>query len=90
MRANLAKALFTLPIIALVLVANDGLGLGVCVLVVLGIGRFVLAGLSASLPHVVAGRDLVTANALTPTSGTIMAALGALVRRGPARGPRRR
>jgi len=45
---------------------------------VLGIGRFVLAGLSASLPHVVAGRDLVTANALTPTSGTIMAALGAL------------
>jgi hypothetical protein len=77
-RANLAKALFTLPIIALVLLANDGIGLGVCVLVVLGIGRFVLAGLSASLPHVVAGRDLVTANALTPTSGTIMAALGAL------------
>ena len=77
-RANLLKAAFTIPIIALVLAGNDGLGLGVAVLVVLGIGRFVLAGLSASLPHVVAGRDLVTANALTPTSGTIMSALGAL------------
>ncbi len=77
-RANLLKALFTIPIIALVLAANDGFALGLAVLVVLGIGRFVLAGLSASLPHVVAGRDLVTANALTPTSGTIMAAIGAL------------
>jgi hypothetical protein len=50
----------------------------VSVLVVLGIGRFVLAGLSASLPHVVAGPDLVTANALTPTAGTIMAAVAAV------------
>ncbi len=77
-RANLLKALFTVPIIVLVLAGNDGLGLGIAVLIVLGIGRFVLAGLSASLPHVVAGRDLVTANALTPTSGTIMSAIGAL------------
>jgi MFS family permease len=77
-RANLLKAVFTIPIIALVMAGNDGLPLGVAVLVVLGIGRFVLAGLSASLPHVVKGRDLVTANALTPTSGTIMSAAGAL------------
>lgn len=77
-RANLLKALFTIPVIALVMASNDGPPLGLSVLVVLGIGRFVLAGLSASLPHVVAGRDLVTANALTPTSGTIMAAAGAL------------
>jgi MFS family permease len=77
-RANLVKAAFTLPIIALVLAGNDGPLLGLAVLVVLGIGRFVLAGLSASLPHVVQGRDLVTANALTPTSGTIAAAVGAL------------
>lgn len=77
-RANLLKAAFTAPIIALVMAGNDGPALGLAVLVVLGIGRFVLAGLSASLPHVVAGRDLVTANALTPTSGTVMAAAGAL------------
>lgn len=77
-RANLLKALFTIPIIVLVFVGNDGFWLGVTVLTVLGIGRFVLAGLSASLPHVVQGRDLITANALTPTSGTIAAAVGAL------------
>lgn len=77
-RANLVKAAFALPIIALVLAGNDGPLLGLAVLIVLGIGRFVLAGLSASLPHVVQGRDLVTANALTPTSGTIAAAVGAL------------
>ena len=75
-RANLLKASVTLPVIGLVLVGNDGALLGLAVLTVLGIGRFVLAGLSASLPHVVQGRDLVTANALTPTSGTIMAAVG--------------
>ena len=78
-RANLLKSLVTLPIVALVFAGNDGLWLGVSVLAVLGIGRFVLAGLSASLPHVVDGRDLVTANALTPTSGTIAAAIGALL-----------
>ena len=78
-RANLIKAAVTLPIILLLVAGNDGFLLGVTVLIVLGIGRFVLAGLSASLPHVVEGRDLVTANALTPTSGTIAAAVGALV-----------
>ena len=89
-RANVLKALFTLPIIALVLAGNDGFLLGLAVLIVLGIGRFVLAGLSASLPHVVAGRDLVTANALTPTAGTI-ARRRRCARRGDAAvGPRRR
>ena len=78
-RANLLKALLTVPVIAMVLVGSDGFWLGITVLVVLAVGRFVLAGLSASLPHVVTGHDLVTANALTPTSGTIAAAVGALV-----------
>jgi MFS family permease len=77
-RANLIKALITVPVIALVLAGNDGPWLGVTVLAVLGIGRFVLAGLSASLPHVVEGPALVTANALTPTAGTIMAAIAAV------------
>jgi MFS family permease len=75
-RANMIKALCTVPVVLLVVAGDDGMLLGLSVLVVLGIGRFVLAGLSASLPHVVQGRDLVTANALTPTSGTIMAAVG--------------
>lgn len=76
--ANFIKAIGVMPIILLVAAGNDGLLLGLFVLIVLGIGRFVLAGLSASLPHVVQGRDLVTANALTPTAGTIAVAVGAL------------
>ena len=78
-RANLIKAACTIPVVLLVAAGDDGLWLGISVLVVLGIGRFVLAGLSASLPHVVSGRDLITANALTPTSGTIAAAIGGVV-----------
>jgi MFS family permease len=77
-RANGIKALMTLPVIALVLSGNDGPLLGISVLFVLGVGRFVLAGLSASMPHVVEGRELVTANALAPTTGTLLAAAGAL------------
>lgn len=76
-KANFLKAIGVIPIVALIAAGNDGALLGVSVLLVLGVGRFVLAGLSASLPHVVEGRDLVTANALSPTSGTIAAALGA-------------
>lgn len=78
-RANVIKALLTLPVLALVLSGNDGPFLGIAVLLVLGVGRFVLAGLSASLPHVVDGRELVTANAIAPTTGTLLAAAGALI-----------
>jgi MFS family permease len=56
------------------------------VLVCLSVNRFLLAGLSAALPHVVAEDDLVTANALTPTAGTLAVlvgvALGTLSRTG--------
>lgn len=45
------------------------------VLLCLSVNRFLLAGLSAALPHTVRGADLLTANALTPTAGT-MAFLG--------------
>lgn len=75
-RANILKGLLTIPVIAAFLAANDGPLLGLFVLLVLGVGRFILAGLSASLPHVVDERNLVTANAFTPTSGTIAAAIG--------------
>ena len=77
--ANFLRAALVLVVAGLVAARNDGLPLGIAVLVVLGVGRFVLAGLSAALPHVVAGPLLVTANALAPTSGTILAAVGGLV-----------
>jgi MFS family permease len=54
------------------------------VLACLSVNRFLLAGLSAALPHTVSGDDLVTANALTPTAGTLAfvtgVGLGGLVR----------
>lgn len=77
--ANLLRGVLVIGVAALVAARNDGLSLAVTVLVVLGVGRFVLAGLAASLPHVVDGPLLVTANALTPTAGTIAAAVGGLV-----------
>ncbi len=49
------------------------------VLVTLGIGRFVLSALAASLPHTVDADTLVTANALSPTAGTVASIMGGLV-----------
>ncbi|MFE2561764.1 MFS transporter [Streptomyces sp. NPDC059352] len=43
---------------------------------VTAVNRFVLAGLSASLPHVVDEERLVVANSLSPTAGTLAATLG--------------
>jgi MFS family permease len=51
--------------------------LAVLVLISLGLNRFVQAALSASLPHVVEGDDLVPANALFPTLGTTAASIAA-------------
>jgi MFS family permease len=45
-------------------------------LLVVSVNRFVLSGLSASLPHVVDLRALVTANSFTTTLGTGAAAVG--------------
>ena len=47
------------------------------VLACLSVNRFFLAGLSAALPHVVARDELVMANSVSTTSGTIVAILGA-------------
>ncbi len=48
----------------------------VVILAALSVNRFLLAGLSASLPHVVDPPDLIMANAVTPTSGTLASLAG--------------
>jgi hypothetical protein len=58
---------------------DEGVLLGIAVLVSLGIGRFIQATLSASLPHVAQDRELVIANAFAPTAGMIASALGGLL-----------
>jgi len=48
----------------------------VCALAILGVNRFFLAALGASLPHVVPNDQLMMANAVTPTSGTVVTFVG--------------
>ncbi len=57
-------------------VAGPALYLGA--LAVMGFSRFVLAGLSVALPHVVERRHLVEANTLAVTAGAGVSALGAV------------
>ncbi len=48
-------------------------------LVVLGVNRFFLSSLSAALPHVVDPGELVMANSVGPTSGTVVAFVGGII-----------
>ena len=71
MASNAIRAILLL-VIAL-LVGNDDLGwlFYLLVLTAFSLNRFLLAGLSAGLPHVVSRDLLVTANGVSPTSGTL-------------------
>ncbi|HYJ74742.1 MAG TPA: MFS transporter [Kineosporiaceae bacterium] len=75
--ANLVRTVLVLVVTAVVLRGDVGLGLSLLVLTCLSLNRFFLAGLGASLPHVVPAHELVMANAVAPTSGTVAALLGA-------------
>jgi MFS family permease len=75
--ANLVRTVLVLPMALLTWYAHEGwpvYALGA--LLIIGINRFVLAGLSASQPHVVTEDRLVTANALATTLGTVHYTLG--------------
>lgn len=74
--ANLLRAVLTLAVAAIVFAGIAGPPLYLAALAVAGVSRFVLAGLSASLPHVVARRHLVEANVVAATAGAGVAALG--------------
>ena len=65
--ANLVRALLVVGVAALVAVHVFGPLLVVAVLACLSVNRFFLAGLGASLPHVVPDDELVMANAVSPT-----------------------
>ena len=62
-------------------IAAGALGLPVwlAALVVLGVNRFFLSSLSAALPHVVRADELVMANSVGPTSGTVVAFIGGII-----------
>ncbi|MDQ2710386.1 MAG: MFS transporter, partial [Actinomycetota bacterium] len=74
--ANLVRAVLIVAVAGMVFSAVSGVALYSGALAVVGVTRFVLAGLSASLPHVVAPRYLVEANVVAATAGAALAALG--------------
>ncbi len=77
--ANLVRALLVLGVIAVVLVDAPLPIFYGSVLVVLSVNRFLLSALSAALPHVVRRPQLVLANAVTTTAGTVVAILGGAI-----------
>ena len=74
--ANCLRAVLTLVVAVIVFAGVAGAPLYLAALTVAGVSRFVLAGLSAALPHVVARRHLVEANVVAATAGAGVAALG--------------
>jgi MFS family permease len=63
----------------IVLAGQTGIPLYISALAVLGVNRFFLSAVSAGTPHVVENDKLVMANAVAPTSGTIVAFVGGVV-----------
>jgi hypothetical protein len=73
---NVVRAIAVLGVAAEVAAGVDGAPFYASALVVISLSRFVLSALSAALPRLVARGELVTANAVTATAGTVVAALG--------------
>jgi hypothetical protein len=74
----LSRFVFVAVAAAFVATGTLGLPLYVAALLVLGVNRFFLSALSAALPHVVGSDKLVMANAVAPTSGTVISFLGGI------------
>ena len=74
--ANLLRAALVVGVIALVLADAPLPVFYGSVLAVLSVNRFLLSSLSAALPHVVRRPALVLANAVSTTSGTLVAIIG--------------
>jgi MFS family permease len=75
-RANLVRALGIVALTGLVGLDADGPAFFALALAVLSVNRFYLAALSAALPHVVRSDELVMANSVSTTSGTVVAVVG--------------
>ena len=75
--ANLWRSAFiAATAVVLATIGARGFLFYVAALAALSVNRFYLAALSAALPHVVQRRQLVLANSVTTTSGTIATVLG--------------
>ncbi len=77
--AGLCKACFVALTALFIVTGALGLPVWLAALVVLGVNRFFLSALSAALPHVVDADELVMANSVAPTSGTVVAFIGGII-----------
>jgi MFS family permease len=77
--ANFLRAALIVLLAFIVLSTSSTVPFYICALAALSANRFILAGLSAALPHTVTAKQLVVANAFSPTAGTVAAAAGAVV-----------
>lgn len=73
---NLLRVAGTLAVAGIILTSGIGPMVYVLALAILSLNRFLLAALAASLPQVVDGPQLLTANALVPTLGAAAAGVG--------------
>ncbi|MGH3389884.1 MAG: MFS transporter [Actinomadura sp.] len=76
-RAPILRAVLVCWVAGLLVAGDDGMLFYLAALLVLGVNRFFLSALSAALPHVVRREQLVMANSLAVTSGTVIAFVGA-------------
>ena len=76
LRANVLRAGLVAVVAALILAGVEGSGFYAAGLAVFSVNRFVLAALSAGLPHTTDEALLVPANALSTTSGAISTVAG--------------
>ncbi len=74
--ANSLRALTLLFVALVLLLGETGALLTLTVLISFGINRLILAGLSAATPRLVSEANLIGANALSVTGGTIAIVLG--------------
>jgi MFS family permease len=74
--ANLLRAVLVLGVAAEIAAGVAGFAFYASALVLISISRFILSALSAALPRVVADPELVTANAMSSTVGTLIGATG--------------
>src|SRR3954454_14119461 len=75
-RATLLRAVLVAGVAAIVLGGIGGTPFYVAGLAVFSVNRFVLAALSAALPHTVDEPSLVSANALSTTAGAVVTVVG--------------
>lgn len=76
MFAQLLRGLLGLLTAAMVWIGYQGIGFYIGALLALSLSRFFLSGCSAALPHVVSQNTLVSANAFTTTSGSVISIIG--------------